>query len=289
MNKRIEIHHICGKMRPLPPGHEFALDCQPTAPNPDDWCEKYRVTETIMAILPEEMLEMIYENSTFDAKTFEIALAQDVAVGIPGTRSFQMAWLRDAANEQMTVCWPDNPGFTHEHFLDMFGYLGALLVNSSTLHHPVPERFMTYPPGYINREVYHTLDWRAYTTTLLLQFIKSRAWHKKDQLADLLRAEVDRWSGAIGRVLFNVLDMDKPRSCPPTMECLQDVATSCTAPMVPTRIEDFFKIFLVALRLKLPLVVGWEEAAGPRPPGVWVVLYRYGDPKGVKQCIGKLC
>ncbi|PHH63835.1 hypothetical protein CDD81_5392 [Ophiocordyceps australis] len=289
LHKRIELSHICAPMRAIPAGREETLDCQPMAMKARDWCDAWDVSDTVSSILPVDMLRTIHAHGNLTQKAFERALKDDLRLGIPGTRIFQMKWFKAMAKRSMTVCWPQRPGFTPNQFLDIYGYLGALLVNSSTLHLAVPERFMNYPPGYPNRNSFHLLDWRSYHPALLSQLIQSQSWHRQGKLAYNLRNTVDRWSGAVGRVLFQAMDADAPRNCPPGVGCLDEAATSCNTPIVPRRVEDIFRIFLVALQLKLPLVVSWKEASGPRPPGVWIILYRREEPPAPRLCIASMC
>ncbi|KAF4589171.1 hypothetical protein GQ602_003060 [Ophiocordyceps camponoti-floridani] len=262
--------HDCAPMRLS--GGAYNFDCSELHIRYSLWCQPVDVATAVRDALPEEMLRMMLELHGMDSgevwhRIFKDLLEKDAKK----TRLYQLRWLGDAAEAGTVVCWPRNPGFKPEQFQNFFGYLGGLFTNPKTLLDAVPQRVMEYPPGHINKSVYHQLDWRSYRgVTLTVQVSASLGIVPTTAK---LRSVVDKWSGALGRVILASL-ITVSYQCPPGLKCREHGDRDCTLPIKPTSSANVLKNFMMALALKMPFVVSWQEAEGPRPPGLWVVVHQ---------------
>ncbi|PHH77505.1 hypothetical protein CDD80_527 [Ophiocordyceps camponoti-rufipedis] len=262
--------HDCAPMRLS--GSAYNFDCSELHLRYSMWCQPVNVATVVRDALPEEMLKMMLEVHGIDSNEVWRRIFKDLQkTDAQKTRLHQLRWIGDASEAGTLVCWPRQPGFEPEQFQNFFGYLGGLFTNPKTLLDAVPQRVMEYPPGHINKSVYHQLDWRSYRG-VPLQFQLSASLGIVPTTAKL-RAVVDKWSGALGRVILASL-ITVRYQCPSGLKCQEDDDKDCSLPIKPTSSANVLSNFMMALALRMPFVISWEEAEGSRPPGLWVVVHQ---------------
>ncbi|PHH64238.1 hypothetical protein CDD81_4852 [Ophiocordyceps australis] len=275
VDKRVDLSHACARMRLHPDVYIHPFWCKQTVDKEESFCSGRQVAWSIVRVLPQDLVRTIAAHGGLNKTELALRLEEELMVGDTGTRHYQLLWLEKNSIAMTEVCWPRRPGFSPGQFIDVMGYMSALLTDPKTISAQVPLRFMDFPPGPIRQDVYHQLDWKSYHTYPLLTLLRSEFIAPAAYIGTSeARNEIDKWSGALGRVLLATLDPDNGYSCPPEKTCFTKAVTSCNLPIVPGTARDVLRLFAIALELRIPLVVGWETAQGAIPDGIWLLIYK---------------
>ncbi|PHH64338.1 hypothetical protein CDD81_4695 [Ophiocordyceps australis] len=271
--KNLRLGYSCAEMGSGNENFVPSLECPSDIWGFGRGCTSSTIASDIYNALPADMIATIIRKSGLDAAGFKEMLAKDLFVGDRETRVYQLRWIKEAFDQQRVVCWPRRPGFTPSQFLDIFGYIGGLLVNTSTLEFPVPERYMDYPPGHVNFYKYHVLNHTSFRPARAAGQIKSLlAVRVPPKTVSTLRADVDRWAGLAGRVVFHSLVWSQPYSCPEQNNCQSTPLEDCDKPLAPSNAEEVLEVLAAALLTRLSVVISWPDVIGPRPRGVWITV-----------------
>ncbi|PFH61725.1 hypothetical protein XA68_16446 [Ophiocordyceps unilateralis] len=274
VGKPICLTHICAPMQRNNTQSGYIFECGNTGLATIPMCGPDGVAHLIRTVLPEDLLRTISVFGGLNADELEQRVKQDLWGTDDVARFLQLKWIGDKARKGSIVCWPQKPGFTPDQFTDIFGYFGALFTNPETIANAVPERVMEYPPGHISKKSYHLLDSRSFRGVTLYSHLQTFLATRSNTGTRALRDMVDRWSGALGRVLLASLLSDAAYDCPKGRQCLKAEDTDCNLPISPDGSLDVIRIFMMTLDLRIPLVISWREAVGSRPVGIWLLIYR---------------
>ncbi|PHH78806.1 hypothetical protein CDD82_2833 [Ophiocordyceps australis] len=264
--------YVCMKL--IPPDELGAVQfgCETYTFDGDGPCDVAKVAEAITDTFPTELKQTLKEEYDLTVEMLNWLLASSM-LNRPEERRIQVSWFGKPFEDGRLVCWPKYPGFGPADYEDIWGFLGALFVNPETKLDAAPERFMDYPPGYINRTRFHNIEWQSYQAPRLDAVIGTSLLNLgRDKSAYALRWAVDRWAGHIGRVLFSAMYQDGAYKCPDDITCVKDTVTSCDAPIAPAGARGLLNVFRSALHQRLPFVVSWDEACERRPYGIWVAV-----------------
>ncbi|PHH64364.1 hypothetical protein CDD81_4721 [Ophiocordyceps australis] len=236
-------------------------------------CNLNHIGDDISHVLPDDMIETLIEAEGLNRTDVANLITQEYWLGLHSTTKFRWIWFEKAAHQRLEVCWPQIPGFRISQFQDFMSYLGALMVRPDTLSLSVPERFMDYPPGYINKTAFHLVDWRSYRRILLFEELRARM-SMNGRISDIieLKDKADRWGGAFGRIMFTLLGDGDIYMCLHGRWCLDREGIACSFPLFTGDQGTLLYAVSVILELRMPMVFSGTEPIGERPPGVWLMV-----------------
>ncbi|PHH81436.1 hypothetical protein CDD82_783 [Ophiocordyceps australis] len=275
LDQRVELSHACAPMRLYPGIHIHAFWCRKKVDKKESFCLGRQVAWSIVRVLPTDLVRTIAAHGGMNTTELIARIEDDLTRGSDDTRHYQLLWLERNSKDRAQVCWPRRPGFTPEQFTDVLGYLSAMLTMPETIGAAAPKRFMDFPPGPVRQDVYHQIDWKSCHSSSLLTLIRTEFLRPGAYIGtSAARDEIDKWSGVVGRALLATLFEDDYYDCPRDRDCFAGAATNCNLPIKPDSAKDMLRLFTIALELRMPLTISWHSAKGPRPPGIWVMIYR---------------
>ncbi|PHH66738.1 hypothetical protein CDD81_5870 [Ophiocordyceps australis] len=241
---------------------------------PETWathheqCSKATIASNVESVLPPDLLQTIWTHSGYLPTDFWHALGASFDGNDTDTHWGQLMWFRNAAFHGRTVCWPRVPEFKPSSFVDVLGYLSALLIDPDSLSQPAKKRFMALPPGRLNQHAFHTIsshvDMRSPVVALWLAFLAKTS----DQ--QLTRNELESWPGLVGRVMAHCIRSTLDYSCSWPHGCADDWDDE--KPRLPRSYSQVLLNWLHAFDQLRPLVVSFGSVPGmSRPEGLWMM------------------
>ncbi|PHH92808.1 hypothetical protein CDD83_4967 [Cordyceps sp. RAO-2017] len=274
LEKRPGFAHLCEPFRDHGDLAASIARCIAVTEGKPRGCRHSEIGRLIASALPGDLRATIRDYAGLDFDNLVRLLGRDISMGDRKLRADQVHWFVENVRQGTAVCWPYRPGFNLTDFEDVYGYIGALLTEPSSIKQPVPLRMADYPPGPVNRRRYLLVDWRSYRRTPLIADLRTSLGISSLGGVDIesLHDDIKSWSGLIGRMLKEVLD-DGKYQCPISENCLTAPATNCGRPVVPGNRLQVMETFLTAAELRVPLVVSGVAPEGDRPAGIWLVVH----------------
>ncbi|PHH64254.1 hypothetical protein CDD81_4868 [Ophiocordyceps australis] len=263
----------CDYMNYLNPLGLKSMSCWRIGPEYKDIaaCAEFAIADAILNTLPDWFVHVIMYAGV--PGKLRNRLAADLRIGPQGSRRYQLKWLEDGTASGRKVCWPQNPSFSAADFDDVYGFIGALLVDPVTIGYSMPRRFMDYPPGFLRKQRFRTVDWRDYDPRGMIDELQVNVFSGlREPSLVLLRSKIDLWWGMAGRAVLEALREPGYYECPHYLECMSMEHSRCTGPINPRSASEILRLLLTAASLRLPIVLSHFETRGVRPNGPWVAL-----------------
>ncbi|PHH72684.1 hypothetical protein CDD82_5851 [Ophiocordyceps australis] len=234
-------------------------------------CSTFAVADAILNTLPDWFVHVILFAGV--PGRLRNRLAADLYLGPIGSRRYQLKWLHEGALQERRICWPQAPSFSAAEFDDVYGFIGALMIDPQTVGYPMPHRFGAYPPGYLRERRFRTVDWRDYDARGMIDELQVYVLQRlREPNLSFLRNKVDLWWGMAGRALLPALLPPGGYSCPSWRDCVSVEDSKCTGPIQPANAGEVLRLLLSVATLRIPLVISQFGAKGVRPNGPWLAL-----------------
>ncbi|RDA85255.1 hypothetical protein CP532_2344 [Ophiocordyceps camponoti-leonardi (nom. inval.)] len=213
------ITYSCGELRPFTFWYYVCSGEDPRLPYVDG-CGLRQRFPNIRQTFPLAFTRMLRHRMNLTHVDIDRLLQMSVSQCDPHTTYQRVKWFEKRADEgNHTVCWPDFPDFSYRDFEEFGGVIAALFVRPETLSHPVPNRFMDLPPGYLSKHRIHYIYHASYSykKVLALRTEFRRLPFFGYEMLYLPLGEVrdlfDSWGGRVGRLLLASMKRSSEYGC----------------------------------------------------------------------------